>query len=119
MANDVSSTQKNPAPVSRARAWVVVCSGVFIVVLMTGTWFFVAKVAADNQIGRHNADDVGFLGQVFTAFALIIVSGFLGIANGIGQLRTGRRNMGLTIATFVVFLAALGIVFIGLNGRHS
>jgi hypothetical protein len=118
VANDVTAP-KTAARVSRVQAWVAVCAGVFIVVLMTGTWFFVAKVAAENQIGRHNAGDAAFLGQVFTAFALIIVSGFLGIANGIGQLRTGRRNLGLTIATFVVFLAALGIVFVGLNGRHS
>jgi amino acid transporter len=110
---------KTVGHVSRAQAWVALVAGVFIVVLMSGTWFFVAKVVAENQIASHNPDDARFLGQVFTAFALILVTGFLGIANAIGQLRTGRRNRILTIAMFVMFLAALGTVVFSLNGRHS
>ena len=54
-----------------------------------------------------------------TAFALIIIAGFLGIANGMAQLRSGRRSIALTVAMFVVFLAALGTVTLAVNGHHS
>jgi hypothetical protein len=109
---------KSTPQVSKARAWIALGSGVFIVVLMSGTWFFVAKLVVENHIAS-NADDARFIGQVFTTFALIIVAGFLGIANGIAQLRSGRRNLVLTVAMLVVFLAALGTVVVSLNGRHS
>jgi len=45
-----------------------------------------------------------------------VICGFLGIANGIALLRTGRRSRVLTFAIVILFVAAL---FVGFNASSS
>jgi hypothetical protein len=108
---------KSDAQISKLQARVAICAGVLIVIMMSGTWFYLARAVAENHLADNVADG-RFFGQVFTALALTIVAGLLGITNGIVQLRSGQRNVALTTAMFAAFLAAFGLATATI-GQHS
>jgi MFS family permease len=104
---------------AKARGWVAIVAGVFIVALMGGVWIFLLKLIAENRTSFSGAANAQFLGQVFTAFALIIIAGFGGIANGIIMLRTGRRSKILFALLIMCVLAAVVIIWLATNSRKT
>ena len=103
----------------RRRGWAALIAGAFMVVLIVGLWVFILRLLADPTVVPRDPHYADFLGKLFVAFALIILSGLLGIASGAIQIRTGRQSRGLTIAVLVVFLAAFGTVMLAVSGQHS
>jgi hypothetical protein len=101
----------------KTRGWIGLIAGIFLVVFMAGVWIWVATLAAHNGIaGEESAR--AFFGRTYLTFALVMVAGVLGIANGVWQIRSGRPNRVLVTTILVVFLAALGTVLLNQNGQH-
>ncbi len=96
----------------KARGWVTIVAGLFIVVVMCGVWLFVAKAIGEHRVDVATADTAKFLGQTYVAFALIVLSGVLGVVNGVIQLRTGRRNIPLNAVILILVGAALVIIWL-------
>jgi hypothetical protein len=102
----------------KRRGWAALIAGAFMVVLMAGVWLFILKLLADHRLDVSDPSFAAFLGKVFVAFALIILSGLIGIGSGLWQIRTGTQNRALTIGVLVPFLVAFGIVLLALSGQH-
>jgi hypothetical protein len=94
----------------KARGWVALVAGVFLVVLMGGIWIYLANAIADHRMTMNTPGSRAFMGQVFVAFALLIASGFVGIASGIHQIRTGTRNRALLVVMVLLVLSAVGTI---------
>jgi hypothetical protein len=103
----------------KARGWVTIAAGIFIVVLMSGVWIFVMKAVADHRLLVKTPENAAFLGRTYVAFALIVLCGFLGILNGVIQLRTGRRNLPLNALILILVGAALVTIWIGTSSNRS
>jgi hypothetical protein len=91
----------------RRRGWVACGAGVVLVVLMGGVWLWIDRLFAANGGTAGSPGAAQFLGKLNIAFALIVVSGALGVANGWAMAQTGRRNMPLIFGMIVVFAAGL------------
>jgi hypothetical protein len=104
---------------TKTRGWVTIAAGVFIVVLMSGVWLFVAKAIAEHRVTLDTPNTAKFLGQTYMAFGLIVFSGILGIANGVVQLRTRRRNISLNALILMLVAAAVVIIWLATSGNKS
>ena len=107
----------NKGQVSKTRARVTLGAGVFLVVVMGAVWLWIVSLTAANPV--TDPAYAQFLGRIYVAFAIIIVCGFLGILNGVSQLRTGRQNVPLSLVILLLFLIALGTMWFGLSGMHQ
>jgi hypothetical protein len=96
---------------SKRRGYVAVGAGVFIVVVMAGVWLWLAWLFATNPSSATSPGFPEFLGKLYIGFALVIVCGVIGIANGILVVRNGRSNIPLLVAMIVIFLSALVIMY--------
>ena len=103
----------------KARGWVTLTAGGFIIVLISGIWLFIRRAFADGHLTVSTRDTATFLGQTFVAFALIFLCGVLGIANGVMQLRTGRRSVILNGAIIVLVGSALVVIWIATSSNKS
>jgi Na+/H+-dicarboxylate symporter len=90
----------------KRRGWVAFGAGAFLIVFMGGIAIWIDRLFASDAVQRTPATDT-FLGRINVAFALVIVSGILGVINGWNMAHTGRRNRVLLFALLVVFVAAL------------
>jgi hypothetical protein len=95
---------------SKRRGYVAVGAGVFIVVVMSAVWLWLAWLAGTHQL-EMTPDFAVFLGKLYVGFALVIVCGVIGIVNGIFVVRNGRSNVALLVALIVIFLSALAIMY--------
>jgi MFS family permease len=98
----------------KTRGWIGLIAGVFLVAFMAGVWIWVAGIVS-RQNAPNDEATTAFFGRTYLAFTLVILAGVLGIVNGIWQIRLGRPNRVLTMAVVIVFIAALGMVVLGLN----
>ena len=102
---------------SARRGWVAIVAGVFIVILLTWIWIFIAHAAATpGGILCNDAARDRFLGQIYVSFAMIIACGLLAIVSGIRMVRTGRTSWPFGVALIVLFIAAC---FIAANGTAA
>lgn len=92
----------------KRRGWVALFAGAFIVLLMGGVWVWVDRLLAGDAWQRDAATGA-FAGRINVAFALVVVSGVIGIANGWMQASSGRRSLALSLAVIAVFAAAVFI----------
>src|ERR1700733_12518546 len=88
----------------KVRGWIALIAGIFLIVIMTGIWLFIASHVAS---GTAHLPTVG---QLYIGFALIIGGGFLAIANGVWMLRKGRPNLAVGIFMIILFVAAFFVV---------
>jgi hypothetical protein len=102
---------------TKARGWVTIIAGIFIVVLMSGVWLFVMKAISEHRGTLDTPNTAKFLGQTYMAFGLIVFSGVLGIANGVVQLRTGRRNIALNAVILMLVAAAVVIIWLATSNK--
>ena len=93
-------------------------AGVFLIVLMSAVWLWVANLLASHGSVDGDPATSQFIGRTYVAFALVEVCGVLGIINGIGQVRSGRRNRVLAFAMLVLFAAAIGVAATGAGAYH-
>jgi hypothetical protein len=83
------------------RGWIALGGAALLAVLMGAVWIWVDRLlGADAQ---HDAATARFLGKMNVAFALIVVSGGLGVANGWTMAHSGRRNFLLILGFIVAF----------------
>ena len=88
----------------KVRSWVSLIAGLFLVVVMTGVWIFIAdQIAAGTAHLLHP-------GGLYAGFALIIAGGFLAIANGIAMLWKGKPNLVVSIVMIILFVAAFFVI---------
>ncbi len=104
-ASDAESLRRG-----KRQGWRSLIAGAFIVVVMLAVWIWVAILLGPRAAGADPALTV-FTFKAYAAFALIVLSGVLGIASGLLQIRSGRRNKPLTFALVVCFVAAIFIGF--------
>ena len=89
------------------RGWVAFGAGVFLVVLIGGVWIWIDQLFAANGATRGSDAAAQFLGKLNVAFALIAISGALGVGNGWMMAHSGRRNTPLVLGMIVVFAAGI------------
>ena len=99
-------------PISKGRAWVSVIAGIFVILIICGIGvFLVAAMFAPGV--RFTPGNGAIFGALAIGFAMFIVGGVLGVFNGIGQIRTGRRSKPLTIAIMVIMPLAFVVILLG------
>jgi hypothetical protein len=102
----------------KMRGWVALVAGLFLVLLISAVWVYVGRLFSAQGVVDRDVATAQFAGRTYVAFALVLVSGLLGVANGIWQIRTGCRNRVLVFAMLVMFAAAIGVAVIGSNAYH-
>jgi hypothetical protein len=88
----------------KVRGWIALIAGIFLVVIVTCIWVFIASHVTSGTANLQTA------GQLYIGFALIIVGGFLAIANGAWMLWKGRPNFAVAIVMIILFVAAFFVV---------
>jgi drug/metabolite transporter (DMT)-like permease len=102
------------APASKAGGWRSLIASILIILLICAIWTFLGTALRTRSL--HVAPgNAALFGQLAVAFALFIIGGLLGVVNGIGQIRTGRRSKPLTVAMLLVMLVAFGTVVYGVS----
>jgi MFS family permease len=108
--NDAKSVQGQ-----RRRGWLALVAGTFIVLFGGGVWVWIDRLFAGNSAALADPAAMKLLGRLNVTFALIVVAGLLGMANGWLMARTGRRNKVLVWALVIVFISALFTAVEGAN----
>ena len=88
----------------RILGWVMLAAGLFLI-LMMGTISWLIGPALLRAMHGQDPEFTGTPDQarmVLELFAIIIVFGFGAAANGLIQIRTGRRNRLVTVLTLVL-----------------
>ncbi len=93
----------------KRRGWVALAAGAFIVFMMGGVWIWVDRLLAGSGAWQRDAAAAQFSGRLNVAFALVVVSGVLGVVNGWKQATSGRRSLALSLAIIGVFAVAIFI----------
>jgi MFS family permease len=101
---------------AKFRGRLALCAGAFLVIFMGSIWIWVDRLFATRGIAQNDPGAAQFLGKINVAFALVVVAGVLGIANGWVMARSGRRNLALIVGLVVAFAAAVFIAAGASNG---
>ncbi len=92
---------------AKFRGWLALGAGAFLVVFMVSIWIWIDRLFATRGIAQSDVGAAQFLGKINVAFALVVVSGVLGIVNGWIMAHSGRRNLALIVGLVVAFAAAV------------
>jgi hypothetical protein len=87
------------------RGWVSFGASVFLIVFMSAVWVWVDGLLGANV--RTDAALAQFEGRLNVAFALVVIAGVFGVANGWLMARSGIRNRILIFGLVIVFASAL------------
>jgi hypothetical protein len=97
----------NGAESEKRRGWVAIAAAAILIVLTLAIWFYVDRAFVDRGVLERGAATAQFVGRLNVAFALVLISGVLGIVSGVVQARSGLRNRPLTFALVVAFASGL------------
>jgi hypothetical protein len=100
----------------KTRGWVALGAAMFLAVFMSAVWVWVDRAFAAQ--GVTDAAATQFLGRMNVAFALVVLSGILGTANGWRMAHSGLRNTPLIVAMLSSFVAALVVAGSASAGYH-
>lgn len=92
---------------AKLRGWLALGAGAFLVVFMSAIWIWIDRLFAARGIAQSDPGAAQFLGKINVAFALVVVAGVLGIANGWIMAHSGRRNVALIVGLVVAFAAGV------------
>ncbi|HEY4433004.1 MAG TPA: hypothetical protein VGM99_01270 [Candidatus Cybelea sp.] len=92
---------------AKRRGWVALSAGAFMVVFVGAAWLWVDRTMAAQGVSTPDVATAKFLGRIHISFALVVVAGLLGIANGWLMVQSGRRNRVLIFTLVAVFVAAV------------
>jgi hypothetical protein len=101
----------------KALGWVPLIAGVFIILLMGWISLYLGTGIANHTL-RMDVKSSTFIGGIFVGFAVVTAIGCVGIANGMYQLRTGRRSKALTIAGFALTAVAFGTFLLTISANR-
>jgi magnesium-transporting ATPase (P-type) len=93
---------------AQRRGWVALGAGAFLILFVSAIWIWLERLLA-AQIGDAGATQLG--ARLNVAFALMILAGALGIANGWIMARSGLRNRPLIYGLVLLFAAALLVAY--------
>jgi len=99
-------------PGSKARGWASLIASVLVIVVICGIAVFLGAAMFAPGV-RFTPGNGAIFGALAIGFAMFIAGGVLGVFNGIGQIRTGRRSKPLTIAIMVIMPMAFVVVLFG------
>jgi hypothetical protein len=97
----------NGAESEKRRGWVAIAAAAILIVLTLAIWFYVDRAFVDRGVLERGAATAQFVGRLNVAFALVLISGVLGIVSGVVQARSGLRKRPLTFALVVAFASGL------------
>ena len=97
--------------VSKARGYVALGAGVFLVVASAGLYLFFGNLASNGSMELPAAAAAAFFGKLYCGFALLAVAGAVGIANGLWIVRRQKINVALTILGLLVAASAFGCIW--------
>jgi hypothetical protein len=101
--------ERTTRPISKSRGILAISAGIFVIVLMSAVWIFVAHLVATHAVEMEGSRE--FFGRLYLAFGMIVFCGILGTINGFLALRTGSTNGYLVALVLVIFGAALYIMY--------
>lgn len=97
--------------VSKARGYVAIGAGVFLIVLMAGLYLFFGNLASNGSMDLPKGAAAAFFGQLDFGFALLAVAGVVGIGNGLWIVRRQKINVALTILGLLFAASAIGCIW--------
>lgn len=99
------------------RGWISFGAGAFMVVFVSAVWIWVDRILAANA--TMQPDTSAFAGRLNLAFALLVISGALGVASGWYMAQTGLRNRWLIVALVLAFLVGLFVAGTASSGLSA
>ncbi len=93
--------------VPKSRGYIAIGAGIFLVVLMAGLYLFFGHLASSGAMDVPEPAGSAFFGKLDLGFALLAISGAIGIGNGLWVVRRRTANTPLTIIGFLVAASAL------------
>ncbi len=103
---------------AKRRGWWAFGAGVFLAIFMGGVWLWVDRLLSQAGVLERDPSAAAFMGKMNVAFALVVIAGLLGTANGWLQARTGRRNYVLVLLLVIAFVSALIIAGTASSAYH-
>jgi hypothetical protein len=106
---------------SKARAWLLVFCGVFLILMMGGITLVTAPMMLQpgSEFGDSSWEGTREQGQIALAlFGVVILFGFASLGNGLYMLKTGKQHRGFIVATLVL-VALLALVIFGFAQAFS
>lgn len=96
----------------RRLGWVLVVTGSFLVILMTGITIAVARTIArpESEPGSHFTGTHADVVSMYRIFGLVIAVGLLSFGAGVWQVRTDRRPNPVVLLVMLLLVAALYMV---------
>jgi hypothetical protein len=85
------------------------------VIFVSAIWIWVDRLMAPQS----TAAAAHFTGRLNLAFALIVLSGALGMINGWSQAHSGRTNRAIVFGILVVFAIALFLAYAASNAYNG
>jgi MFS family permease len=101
------------------RGWVAFGAGAFLVVFVGAIAIWVDRLLSTSGLLQRDAATAQFTGRLNVAFALLIVGGVLGVANGWLMAHFGRRNRVLIFVLVIVFVSALFVACSASNAYRA
>jgi hypothetical protein len=95
---------------NKFRGYLAIGAGIFLIVMMAGLYLFFGHLVASGSMELPQAVAYDFLGKLDLGFALLALSGAIGIGNGLWIVRRGKINIALTIVALVVAASAINFV---------
>jgi prepilin signal peptidase PulO-like enzyme (type II secretory pathway) len=103
----ICGTQLKTLASQKLRGWFALGAAAFLGIFMAAIWIWIDRLFAAQGIAARDAAAGKFLWRINAAFALIVVSGGLGVINGWTMAHSGKRNLWLLVALLVAFLGGL------------
>ncbi|MGA2759004.1 MAG: hypothetical protein ABSF08_01625 [Candidatus Cybelea sp.] len=100
---------------AKRRGWIGFGAGVFLVVFPTAIAIWVDRLMS----GQTAPGTASFVGRLNVAFALVALSGVLGMVNGWSQGHSGRTNRGIVFALVIVFAIAFYLAYTASNAYNT
>jgi len=97
--------------VSKVRGYIAIVAGVVLIVIPAGLYVFFGNLASSGSMDLPKQAAAAFFGQLDAGFALLAISGVVGIANGLWIVRRQKINVALTILGLVVAASAIGSIW--------
>jgi hypothetical protein len=100
---------------SKARAWVLIFCGLFLIGLMGVITIYTAPMmlSPGTDMGGSSWEGTLEQGQLAVAlFAIIILLGGISLINGVYMLKTGKQNKGLIVLTIAVAIVLAVVVYL-------
>lgn len=81
-------------------------AGVFLILLVGFIWIWIDRIFAGNATAFSDASSMRLLGRLNVGFALLMIAGLMGSANGWLMMRSGKANIVLIVGLVIIAISA-------------